>query len=76
MSILLKKMISVSKERYRKVKDVLWTLSKIITSIQQNCQDKKILTKWIIHGFQNMDKVSYYVNAALHLHVSVTFKCH
>jgi len=34
-------MISVSKEHYRKVKDVPWILSKVITSIQQNCRDQK-----------------------------------
>jgi len=35
------KMIFVSKEHYRKVKNVPWTLSKVITFIQQNCQDQK-----------------------------------
>jgi len=71
------KIISVSKERYRKVKDVPWTLSKAITSIQQNCQDQKFQQNvWIIRGFQNMDKVSCYVNAVLQclLHLSAIRK--
>jgi len=71
------KMISISKEHYRKVKDVLWTLSKVITSIQQNCQDKKSQQNvWIIHGFQNIDKVSCYVNVVLQclLHLSAIRK--
>lgn len=55
-------MITVSKERFRKVKDAPWALSKVVDSVQQNCQDQKSRqnTTWIIHGFQNMDKVSCY----------------
>jgi len=40
--------ITISKERYRKVKDVPWTVSKTITSVQES--DKKTLAKntaWI-----------------------------
>jgi len=73
------KMISVSKERYCKVKDVPWALSKAIISIQQNCQDKKFQQNvWIIRGFQNMDKISCYVNAVLQclLHLSAICLCH
>ena len=51
--------ITVSKKRYRKVKDVSWTLSKIIVSIQENCQNKKLQQNvgWVLHSFQNTDNV-------------------
>ncbi|KYM98499.1 ATP-dependent DNA helicase PIF1 [Cyphomyrmex costatus] len=59
--------ISISKQRYRKVRDVSWTLSKIITSVQESGQKEAPIkrTAWIIRGFQNIDKVSCYANATL-----------
>lgn len=58
--------ITILKEHCRKVKDVSWTLSKIITSVQQSDQKvRQSNTSWVIHGFQNIDKVSYYANAVL-----------
>ncbi|KYN02844.1 ATP-dependent DNA helicase PIF1 [Cyphomyrmex costatus] len=59
--------IAISKQRYRKVKDVSWTLSKIITSVQESGQKEAPIkrTAWIIRGFQNIDKVSCYANATL-----------
>lgn len=67
-------MITVSKERFRKVTDASWALSKVIDSIQQNCKDKKSRqnTIWIIHGFQNMNKVSCYANAVLQCLLNLT----
>ncbi|KAL6254311.1 hypothetical protein P5V15_014360 [Pogonomyrmex californicus] len=70
-------MITVSKERYRKVKDVPWILLKTITSVQES--DQKALskdTKWIMYGFQNIDKISCYANAVLQclLHLQVIRK--
>jgi len=59
--------ITISKERYRKVKDVPWTLSKNITSVQES--DQKTLSKntaWVTYGFQNIDKVSCYANAVFY----------
>ncbi|KYN29538.1 DNA repair and recombination protein pif1, mitochondrial, partial [Trachymyrmex cornetzi] len=60
-------MITISKQRYRKVKDVSWTLSKVITSVQESGQKKVPLknTAWVICGFQNIDKISCYANAVL-----------
>jgi len=65
------KIISVSKERYRKVKNVLWTLLKVITSIQEMSRSN-ISTKY----FQNVDKILNYVNAVLEclLHLSAIRK--
>ncbi|XP_026826367.1 ATP-dependent DNA helicase PIF1-like [Ooceraea biroi] len=60
--------ITVGKERYRKVKDVPWALSKVSTSIQENYQNQKLRQNvvWVLHGFQNTDNVSCYAaNAAL-----------
>ena len=60
--------ITVSKKRYSKVKDVPWILSKVIDSVQENCQTKKLLQKnvsWVLHGFQNTDNASCYANAVL-----------
>ncbi|KYN13100.1 ATP-dependent DNA helicase PIF1 [Trachymyrmex cornetzi] len=59
--------ITISKQRYCKVKDVSWTLPKVITSVQESCQKEALLknTAWIIRGFQNIDKVSCYANAVL-----------
>lgn len=53
------------KGRYPKVKDVLWALPKIITSIQQSDEKIERSTAWIIRGFENTDKVSCYANAVL-----------
>ncbi|KAG5330256.1 PIF1 helicase, partial [Acromyrmex heyeri] len=57
--------ITISKQRYRKVKDISWTLSKIITSVQESGQKAPLRSAWIIRGFQNTDKVSCYANAIL-----------
>ncbi|XP_026826302.1 ATP-dependent DNA helicase PIF6-like [Ooceraea biroi] len=59
--------ITVAKERYRKVKDVPWALSKVSASIQENYQNKKLRQNvaWVLHGLQNTDNVSCYANAAL-----------
>jgi len=70
-------MISVSKERYGKVKDSMDIVSpKGNYSIQQNCQDQiSQQNVWIIL-FQNMNKVSCYINAVLQclLHLSAIRK--
>jgi len=59
-------MITISKERYYKVKDVPWTLSKIITSVQKSNKNPPLKNNaWVIRGFQNIDKVSCYANASL-----------
>jgi len=58
-------MIHVSKESYRKIKDILWTLPKVITSVQKLDQKIQRSTTWIIHGFQSKDNVSSYANAVL-----------
>jgi len=52
-------------------------LPKIITSVQES--NKKVLLKnnaWIIRGFQNIDKVSCYANAAIQclLHLNIIRK--
>ena len=58
--------ITISKERYHKVKDTPWTLWKTITSVQQSDQKVRRSTAcWILRGFQNTDKVSCYANAVL-----------
>jgi len=70
--------ITVSKKRYRKVKDVSWILSKVIVSIQENCQNKKLQQNvaWVLHGFQNTDNISCYANAVLQclMHLSAVRK--
>jgi len=68
--------ITVSKERYHKVKDVPWTLSKIITSAQESDEKTRQSTGWILRGFQNIDKVSCYANAVLQclLHLNIIRK--
>jgi len=68
--------ITVSKERYHKVKDVPWILSKIITSAQESDEKTRQSTGWILRGFQNIDKVSCYANAALQclLHLNIIRK--
>src|SRR5436190_5827451 len=47
-------MITVSDECHRKVKDVLWALPKIVTSVQKSSSEQKVCqsTVWIIRGFQ------------------------
>lgn len=55
--------ISISKKR--KIKDVLWTLPKIISSVQELYQETRQNTSWIIRGFQNTDNVSCYANTVL-----------
>jgi len=70
-------MITISKKRYRKIKDVPWILSKIITSVQET--NEKIPPKytfWVMEGFQNIDKVSCYANATLQclLHLNIIRK--
>ena len=67
--------ITVSKERYPKVKDVPWTLSKTIHSVQEN-QDLQKNVSWILHGFQNTNHVSCYANAVLQclMHLSAIRK--
>jgi len=70
-------MITISKERYCKIKDIPWILSKIITSVQET--NEKIPPKstfWVMRGFQNVDKVSCYANAALQclLHLNIIRK--
>jgi len=70
-------MINISKDRYCKVKDVPWTLSKIITSVQElNGKVQSKNTAWVMRGLQNVDKVSCYVNAALQclLHLNIIRK--
>ncbi|KAL6418255.1 hypothetical protein ACFW04_012241 [Cataglyphis niger] len=65
--------IFILKVRYRKVKDVLLALPKIITYVQKSDEKVRQSTTWVIHGFQNTDKVSYYANAVLQclLHLNV-----
>ena len=59
--------ISVPKERHCKVKDIPWTLSKVIACVQENGQNQtlQINTTWILRGFQNTDNVSCYANAVI-----------
>ncbi|KAL6418501.1 hypothetical protein ACFW04_012057 [Cataglyphis niger] len=57
--------ISVLKERYRKVKDVLWALPKVITSVQKSDEKIRQSNTWVIHGFQNTDEISCYANTQL-----------
>jgi len=58
--------ITISKERYHKIKDVPWTLSKTIISVQQSNQKiRQSTARWVIHGLQNTDKVSCYANTVL-----------
>ena len=68
-------MITMSKECYRKVKDVPWALPKVVAFVQKSSSDKKVRqsTSWVIHGFQNTDEVSCYANAVLQclLHLNV-----
>lgn len=56
------------------MKDVPWTLTKAIASVQQNCQDKNSRQNvdWPIHPFQNTDNVSCYANTVIQclLHLS------
>jgi len=59
-----KEIIKYSKDANHKVKDILWALPKIITSIQKSDEVQRN-TGWIIHGFQNIDKVSCYANAVV-----------
>jgi len=61
------KMIAMSKEHYYKVKDVLWALPKVVASVQKSSLDQNVRqnTAWVMHGFQNTDKVSCYANAVL-----------
>lgn len=57
------------------MKDVPWTLWKAIFSAQES--DKKVRQiTWVMHGFQNTDKVSCYANTVLQciLHSSVIRK--
>ncbi|KYN29317.1 ATP-dependent DNA helicase PIF1 [Trachymyrmex cornetzi] len=57
---------AISKEGYRKIKNVLWALPNIITSVQQSDQKvRQSTTSWVIRGFLNTDKVSCYSNATL-----------
>jgi len=67
--------ITISKERYRKIKDVPWISSKTIIPFKSRIK-KESLSKsnaWIIHDFKNIDKISCYANAILqsllHSHV-------
>jgi len=58
--------ITISKERYHKIKDVPWTLSKTIISVQQSNQKiRQSTARWVIHSLQNTDKVSCYANTVL-----------
>jgi len=57
--------ITVSKECYRKVKDIPWVLSKRIASVQESNEKAPQSTGWVLRGFQNIDKVSCYANAVL-----------
>jgi len=70
--------IPVSTERYRKVRDVPWTMSKVIASVQEDGQNQKVQKNivWILRGFQNADNVSCYANAVLQcvLHLNVIRK--
>ncbi|XP_011863424.1 PREDICTED: ATP-dependent DNA helicase PIF1-like, partial [Vollenhovia emeryi] len=58
--------ITISTKRRHKVKDVLWTSSKVIASVQEQDEGAQRNTAyWIIRGFQNTDNVSCYANAVL-----------
>jgi len=58
MHKLESEMIYISKDCYRKVKDVPWTLSKIITSVQElNEKVQSKSTAWVMRGLQNVNKV-------------------
>ncbi|XP_018308806.1 LOW QUALITY PROTEIN: ATP-dependent DNA helicase PIF1-like [Mycetomoellerius zeteki] len=68
-------MITISKQRYCRVKDVSWRLSKIITSVQESGQKAPLKsTAWIIRGFQNTDKVSCYANPVLQCLLTLCFQ--
>jgi len=69
-------MITISKERYRKIKDIPWILSKIITSVQETNEEIPKNTFWVMRAFQKVDKVSCYVNAAIQclLHLNIIRK--
>ena len=57
--------IPVLKERYCKIEDVLWALPKVVSTAQETCEEVRKNTAWVMHGFQNTDKVSCYANAVL-----------
>ncbi|XP_067207919.1 uncharacterized protein [Linepithema humile] len=68
--------ISVSKEKYRKIKDILWVQPKIISSVQESHKKVRKNITWVTYGFQNIDKGSCYANAVLQcfLHLNVIGK--
>ncbi|XP_067206958.1 uncharacterized protein [Linepithema humile] len=68
--------ISVSKEKYRKIKDILWVQPKIISSVQESHKKVRKNIIWVTYGFQNIDKGSCYANAVLQcfLHLNVIRK--
>ncbi|XP_067215692.1 uncharacterized protein [Linepithema humile] len=59
------KTISLVKERYRRIKDVLWAVPKIVNSIQESHEKVRKNITWNMYGFQNVDEVSCYANAVL-----------
>jgi len=68
--------ITVSKGRYHKVKDIPWVLSKRIASAQESDEKAPQNTSWVLRGFQNIDKISCYAKAVLQclLHLNVIRK--
>ncbi|XP_032688571.1 uncharacterized protein LOC116852388 [Odontomachus brunneus] len=48
-------LITVSKKKHHKVKDILWTSPKIVSRTQVPCKKFLQNTAWVIKGFQNTD---------------------